>query len=262
MRRGSLLAVPFLVAVLSTGGGAAAQEQPAVEPPPEAIEYYERGREHYLAGRYRDAVADLERALALDPTSRTLIYNLARVHELLGELDRSIEYYDRYLTFLGDDEDEERQRTEATVQRLRGAQEEGTVTEPALPAVDEQGRFIDRSPEMRRGVADAPFWITLSAGGALAGAGAVLGILALVRGNQTEDFVVGMDGDLAEREAYRDQARRLAAAADVFLIGGLATAAAAMLLYLLREEPIEEPPAGATLGTDGSGALLLFTGRL
>src|SRR5262245_38941542 len=77
-------------------------------PPPEALAHYNRGRAHYQAGRYREAVVELEKALSLDPQSPNLVYNVARVYELLGDMERSIAFYERYKRMLPAQEREER----------------------------------------------------------------------------------------------------------------------------------------------------------
>src|SRR5690348_444092 len=51
-------------------------------------QHFEEALVHYREGHYRAAVAELEAALTFDPTSKDLLYNLALVHEKLGQLDR------------------------------------------------------------------------------------------------------------------------------------------------------------------------------
>ena len=57
----------------------------------------------------------------LDPESPTLAYNLARVYELMGEFERSAEYYALLIAITPED-DEQRQSAEAALERVRGAQ--------------------------------------------------------------------------------------------------------------------------------------------
>ena len=56
------------------------------EAPPEAKTHFDSGREHFRAGRYREAIVELKAALELDPDSPTLMYNVAYANELLGDL--------------------------------------------------------------------------------------------------------------------------------------------------------------------------------
>jgi tetratricopeptide (TPR) repeat protein len=88
------------------------------EPPAEALKHYERGRALYKAGRYREALAELQMALFLDPNSPNLVYNVARVHELLGEIDLAIEHYVRYQKLLPPDQADEIARVESTSRRI------------------------------------------------------------------------------------------------------------------------------------------------
>jgi len=67
-------------------------------------------------------------------------------------------------------------------------------------------------------------WVLLGTGVALLAAGGSLGGLALVRDGQTRDFVLGLDGTSAERDAFATQTRRLALASDLLLVGGAAVA--------------------------------------
>ena len=82
----------------------------------------------------------------MTPRRRTSVYNVARVYELLGEIDQAIAFYRRYRDMLPRQEQPERERTLTTLQRLEGAR-----------------HVIDHAPEpaehqRKRGVADTPFW--------------------------------------------------------------------------------------------------------
>jgi tetratricopeptide (TPR) repeat protein len=125
-------------------------------PPPEALAHYNRGREHYQAGRYREALIELEVAMQLDPASPNLVYNVARVYELLGEIDHAIAFYKRYRNMLPASEHAERERTTLTLLRLEGAREQvsGSPPSPRPPAPLEQ---------RKRHSADATFWVFASA---------------------------------------------------------------------------------------------------
>src|SRR5687768_16655883 len=98
-------------------------ETPSRDAPREAVELFQRAREHYHNGRYAEAAADLESALVLDPGSPTLLYNLGRVYELAGDLERAIDVYRRYLPVIPSSDAAERDRTQAAIRRLEGARE-------------------------------------------------------------------------------------------------------------------------------------------
>ncbi len=74
---------------------ASASEQDARKK--QAMTLHDEARELHAQGRYRAAVARLEAALALDPEGKELVYNLALIHERLGEVEPALRYYQRYL---------------------------------------------------------------------------------------------------------------------------------------------------------------------
>lgn len=239
-----------------------AQDVPS-QPPPEALEFFQAGREHYSAGRYAEAAAAMEQAIALDPNSETLVFNLARIYELLGELDRAIHYGRRYREMVAYDPTEV-ERADATLRRLDGAREWLAL------------RQAEQAPELRplapreivreRGVIDTAFWAVLASGAGLLAAGGILGGVALSKQNSADNIVAADSLDQGERVDLRNQADGLALAADVTIIAGGATCVAALLLYLLRvrtyEREASDPEAAtAHLGVDGApGAASLTLG--
>jgi tetratricopeptide (TPR) repeat protein len=228
----------------------------------EAVELYRRGREHFEAGRYREAIADLEQALARDPSSPTLVYNVARVYELLGELDQAIRYYQVFLRMLGPDEDDERTRVADTIARLQGARDQVGTTDPVAPPDNPQ---IDRPVIVEeRGVADVAFWATVVTAGALLAGGGVFGALALTMDGNA-DCVVGDQCTLIERDDYGAMANNFALTADILFVAGGVAAVAATLLYALRTRQVETYPqyqgTTAYIGTDGRSAVVGVEGR-
>lgn len=252
--------------MLSTGAfgasGAQAQDEPS-QPPPEALEYFQAGREHYSAGRYAEAAAAMERAIALDPNSETLVFNLARIYELLGELDKAIEYGRRFRDMVAYDPAEV-ERADATLRRLDGAREWLAL------------RQAEQAPELRqlapreivrdRGVVDTAFWAVLASGAGLLAAGGILGGVALAKNNSANSIVSANAFDREERIDLQSQADGLALTADITLIAGGATCVAALLLYLLRVRTYEREavdPEAATAAVNieaGPGAAALSVG--
>ena len=236
------------------------------EPPSEAVEFYRTGRAHFAAGRYREAIVDLERALTLDPGSATLVYNLARVHELLGELDPAIEYYSSYVRLLPDSEREEKERIRETIRRLEGAR--GQVESAPPPATPPEGWDEEGEPRWvtERGVADLAFFVAGGATAALLVAGGILGLLALDRESAAERFVLGSDGTIEQRDAIANEADNFAVAADVLLFGAAAGAITTALLYMLRtrtyEVLAEHDAATAFVALERDGALVGLRGAL
>ncbi len=236
-------------------------EMPASAPgagkaPNQALEHYQRGREHYLAGRYREALEELKYALALDPDSPNLIYNVARVHEDLGNLDEAITNYQHYLEVIPQATSAEREKIELTIRRLRGAKDE-----LAASRANEAGlKSFEPTPAPRPalGRADWLFWTTAGLGVGLVGGGAVAGVLAVQREKRVRDFVVGEAGTVHRHDVLAAQTKNLALTSDLLFAGGALAITGAALLFFMRHAPAEKaaPPARASVYFDGQRALL------
>ncbi len=243
-----------------------AQDSSPHHPPPAAIDGYNRGRALYQAGRYREAVVELEGALSLDPTSPNLVYNVARVHELLGELDRATAFYERYRSMLPASELAERERVDSILLRLEGARTQVNPV-PVGPPTDslrnpEQTR--PRPSENRHGVADAVFWTTASAGVAALMVGGTTGLLALQNQKRGEDFTVGKDGSIERHDKLVQRSDRLALSSDVMLMVGTTFVISSVLLFTLRVRPASSeragrPQIGASASRDGFALTLRGT---
>lgn len=228
--------------------------------PTAALEHYQRGREHYLAGRYREALEELKAALALDPDSPNLIYNVARVHEDLGNLDEAITNYQHYLEVLPDSASAEREKTDLTIRRLRGAKDEVA----AQRSGDAELKSFEpaTAPQPTLGNADWLFWASAGTGVAFLAGGSVCGVLALQRNHKVADFVVGADGTAHQRRSLVSQTKHLALASDLLFAGGAAAITGAALLFFLRHSPAEQPTHApqASVYFDGQRAELLLSG--
>lgn len=251
-----LLGVLSLLALL--GVSVAKAQETGHEPPSEAVSLFESAREHYRNGRYPEAAEELERALVLDPSTPTLLYNLGRVYELMGEYDRAISAYERLQAVSPNATEEERAQTETTLSRLRGAREHAAPP----PTVEEVGTMEEGPTFVReRGVADEAFWGVGITGAVLAlGAGA-LGITALVLRSQVDSWVLGANGTIADRDALLATAQGLGLAADI--TGGVSVAAfvTAIGLFVFRERTYEVWPSDTTAWLDvGPDRFMLHVG--
>jgi tetratricopeptide (TPR) repeat protein len=205
----------------------------APTPPAGAIQHYERGRREYLAGRYREALQELKQALALDPNSPNLVYNVARVNEDLAELDEAIKYYRRYRALLPVEAGEERGKTDTTIRRLQGAKDQQLqqrLTQERNAPKERPGSRAAPSA----GRADAAFWIVASTGLALAAGSGVTGVFALRREKAVGDFVLGGDGTIDDRNKLRKQADQFALASDVMSVAAGVTIVSAIVLFFSR----------------------------
>ncbi len=220
------------VVLLGLPGRAAAQ---AHEPPPEAMQLFEEAREQYRLGQYGPASENLERALVLDPSAPTLLFNLARVYELMGEFDRSISVYRRLLAVTPAEQAEDRARTQGTIDRLEGAREHQVTPPPPTAGEEVRGPTFVRE----RGIADDAFWGTVIAGGVVTAAAVACGIASLLLFDQGAGYTLLYPGDDLTRQSYFTDAQATGIATDVLGGIGAATLVTAFLLFILRERTYE-----------------------
>jgi len=235
--------------------------EPEPEPPAagspaavlEAKRHFERALAAYREGSYEAAIVELEQALELDPDGKDLVYNLGLVYEKLGDVNRAIAQFERYLQMETDPSETE--RAQVILRRLEGARAEMARKrgghEASAPSETERapGPAAPPSapPERERGRLDT--WVFAASGVALAATvvGAVFGVRAVAL-RPSEDEATGggtSAGDLEERAA---DAHTLAIIADVAFGVALASAGTGAALYFLREPEPRAAAAGHTFG--------------
>lgn len=243
MRSRAPLAVFACVVTLTTGGPSRAQG--AATPAPKAaagtegddahqraLKHFERGRELYREGSYKEALAELEAAQRLDPEAKDLVYNLAVVSEKLSKIDEALRWMRRYANM--DLDEAERGRADSAIRRLEGAKKSLV----GAPRDDTRKGETPAPPKMGR----LDTWTFVAGGAAVAGlaVGSIFGVDALAS-RPKSGFVTGRDGSYSDLAAKADDAHGKAIVADVgfgvFVVGGVACA----LLYFLR--PKEAAPA-------------------
>lgn len=206
-----------------------------------AMKAYAEARVLYQRGQYREAVKRLEEARVLDPTAKELVYNLALVHEKLGELDDALRYTKMYAAIETDPG--ERERAEKTVERLEGARKDlAAKKEPVVEAPPQAPLVVPSAapppppPPARRGRLDA--WTIGAAGVSVVGlgAGTFFGISALSQ--SPNDPTTSRGGSSVQ--SLRDDASSAhgkAIVADVGFGIAVVAGAAAAILYFTRTEP-------------------------
>lgn len=201
---------------------------------------FSEAKELYKRGQYRAAVAKLEEARRLDPAAKELVYNLALVHEKLSEVDKSISFFELYLTLEKDEE--ERARVRAIVKRLEGARadlEKKRAAEAAAASASAERApppEPPREPERRRGKLDT--WV-YAAGGVSAVAllsGVYFGVKAL--GSNPGSTKTGRDKSIRELQEDADATKAHATNADVSLAIALVAGGTAAGLYFLRSREV------------------------
>jgi hypothetical protein len=91
--------VPWAVALgLALAAPAARAQPPApVTPPAESGKvHFEHGVKEYNLGRFQEAIGEFEKAYDLDPAP-ILLFNIAQSHRQLGNKERALFFYRRYL---------------------------------------------------------------------------------------------------------------------------------------------------------------------
>lgn len=236
----------------------------------EAERHYTVARALYAKGEYRGAIAELELARALDPGAKELVYNLAVVHEKLGDLDAAEQEYARYVEM--ESEPAERERVRSIVRRIRGAREEvktkteraageaGTATatvtktETGIGAETKTGDAGGVPTERGRGKVDG--WVLSAAGVSVVAlaAGTAFGIKALAD-RPGADATTGPATSIDDLQASVDRAHREAIVADVAFGVAAISAGAAVWLYFSRfAEPPAEPRGARRVGDPKVGS--------
>lgn len=207
-----------------------------------ARRHFERALELYRAGQYASALPELERAAELDPNGKDLFFNLALVHEKLGQLPRAIEALERFRALETDRN--ERERARLTIERLRGAQRaaeraSAASPEPCPAPAATAARFTSRqepNPVLvgAASVAAVSFLV-----------GTVFGLQAL--SDNVKHASTSADVSLGQLRERGRRAAREALVADVAFAVSAASAATFVGVWLLSPRDPAARAAGLTL---------------
>lgn len=247
-------AIALLMALVWLGAPARAH---AAEPRnvQQAAAHFQRAQELYEAGNYGEARVELQKAHALDPSAKELVYNLGIVAEKLGKIREALHWFHQYVEL--DVNDRERARAEAVIHRLEGVKE---VREDRS-ALETPKTIIVVRESPKRGRIDV--WTASAATVAVGGlaVGSILGVMALSE-RPPSSFVTGRDGTYADLQHRVDSAHTKAIGADVGFVVGLVAAGATALLFFGRTR--DSRSAGATtsvgLGPLPGGAVACIGG--
>jgi tetratricopeptide (TPR) repeat protein len=265
-----ILAVACTVSAAQAQGvsrNAAGGRAPEISPDAaaRARQHFQRGRELYQVGAYREAIDELQQAHELDPTAKDLVYNLAIVNEKLGQIDPALRFLHDYLEM--ELEPQERSRAEAMVKRLEGSKKEVLVAAPVppvpLPPPESPPPAAAEHPA--HGRLDAA---TLAVGGvAVAGfaVGALFGVKALVdrpSGTSGENGITPMSLQAEQSHAHTE-----GIVADVGFGVGVAALAITAYLYFGRTKSAAPPRSGTSwffapaTTSGGKPSVLILGGR-
>ncbi|HEY6461639.1 MAG TPA: tetratricopeptide repeat protein [Polyangiaceae bacterium] len=235
-----------LLPVVSARAAPPADASSAAKDRDQALALYRASTKAYEEGRFQDAVDLLTQAYGLEQEP-VILFNLARAYEGLGDLEKAVDAYVRYLDRQPDASDrgsiEQRVATlnkqiadRKTLEQQRD--EERARAEQARKAAEDTQERVAREEQQRQGPGAWP-WIIGGTGVAALGAGIVLGA---VSHGKYEDAV----GDAYRGPAESDYrtAQSFATGANVaFVAGGVLTAASVVWLVVERLSRHEAAPA-------------------
>jgi tetratricopeptide (TPR) repeat protein len=188
-----------------------------------SVRLFNEARVLYQRGQYRGAITKLEAALVLDPEGTELVYNLALVHEKLGEIEAAQRYYRAYLRM--EDDPELQAKAQVVLQRLEGLKKD----------VGAAPRPLDEHAPAPRSHARPWAFVAAASSAAAVLTGTAFGIGALAA-KPGRDAMTGDGVAYAALEGDAARAHRLAIVADVSFAVAAVAGVAAVYLFL-RPEP-------------------------
>ena len=224
-----------------------------------AKKYFTLGSELFNRGDYKAALAQFEESFKYSRKPE-LLYNMARCHELLGQHEQALSFYDRYLTSAPENAEVIRSRVANLKQLIAKKREEASrkaaaARKPAPVPVKE--------PEPTSSSAmSVAGWALVGVGGAALVAGAVLGGLTLAKEAELEQAYADAEMTLAEMQDGEAQGEAMQTGAIVGLaVGGAVAAAGAVLLILNAGKKTEARGAwvAPSLGRQGGGVSAGFS---
>lgn len=187
-------------------------------------ELSQEGISDYMAGRYREALTKFKAALALHPVAN-LLFNIAKAHEQLGELENALVYYERFIKS-GDADDTAREKARQRVREIKAildARRQNDAT--TNPSITVQDTTVGESQQSAVEIAG---WISTGTGAGLLVLGGTFAVLAL---GAESDF--SSTERLDEKREYRSDAERYALIADIALGVGAAAAVAGVTMLIV-----------------------------
>lgn len=233
---------PIFAAFLLALGSLPSQTATAEEPPKSdaadparkrALELFHQSEERFNVGDYTKALELLEEAYATKPVP-VLLYNMARSYENLGEMQKAIDAYGRFMAAAPSDPDLPgiKERIKTLRRLLRERDEIKERYEHDLAALRAKQAEELKRPPPPPPPSQLPPGLMVGAGVVALGAGVAFSIAALSKHKSAADEAVQTVSAEKDREAHT-----LATLANVTLIGGGAVAAAGALWLWLGARP-------------------------
>jgi tetratricopeptide (TPR) repeat protein len=233
---------------------AQAQSKAKKDPKAEAVELFEQSVDLYRQGKFDEAAALLERAYSLHQEP-VLLYNLGRAYEGLGENQKAIDAYTKYIE--KNPEAKDRGALERRIVTLKEQIEKDKQRAAPKPQLDPTPTPLtpQAAPAPSKGPGVLP-WVVAGVGVAAVGAGFFVGLQAKSKRDDAQDNPVSKDA----QDEY-DSAKSMATTANVLLIAGTVVAAGGVTWALLSRKK-SEPAAAATLHLTLTPGGVRFGGRL
>lgn len=148
---------------------AAAGEKPNASRAAQVDRLNEQGASHYARREYRQAIDLFSKALAIDPDPN-LLFNIARCHERLGEIQAAIDNYELFLSTPGADA-QGRSRAQEALTALRKTQAPTTAPSPTDSAAAPASPMTTTAEPQDSSLVP---WLTLGGGASLLALGAAV----------------------------------------------------------------------------------------
>jgi tetratricopeptide (TPR) repeat protein len=217
------------------------RNEPKTKEQLEAQQHFQRAKDLYQTGAYREAIAELEQARGLDPKAKDLVFNLGIVHEKIGKLDEAITFFRQYMEMEGV-RGAERAKAENIIKRIEGAKREIPLPPPTDTSGTSGTTEPPRTEQTGNGRIDAATVTATSVAVVGLGVGATFGILAL--SNKPTGFVTGRDGTYDALQTKTSDAHTQALVADIGF--GIGIAAVVVTAYLYFGRPKEAAKSRVT----------------
>jgi tetratricopeptide (TPR) repeat protein len=220
-----------------------------------AVELVTLSARHYEAGRFAEAIELLREAYTVEQDP-TILYNLGRAYEGVGDLQSAIEAYESYIG------EEPKARDRGAIEKRIGTlkrqiaerqklererDREARRAKAARLAAERDRKRRDKSPPRTQTPSVLP-WIVAGLGAAVLGGGVVLGLRSNARHREAVD-----ERTAARSEDLNQSAKSLAVAANVcFVAGGVLTAGGVTWAILDRSGERGERAMAPQLVVSGS----------
>lgn len=224
------------------------------DPKADAQEHIERARQHFAAGRDREAVSELETAYRIDPTPN-LLYALGTALSRLGRCEEAAGYYARFLeTKPAERQSVQAREAMAACKPAEASEPKPEPTPPPKPEPPPEPPPPPPPPAVRP-------WYSLKLGWALVGAGAAAGVASglfyLSSNSDLDDSKLAPTYDASQE--LLDDAKRKRLYTGIAGAGALVLVAGGVGYFLFADRGTEY--AAVSIVPARSGAAITWTGR-